>query len=203
MQEKKIKFVKISIFILCCLPLLRLIVAATQAQLGANPLEFITRNTGDWALYILLGTLVITPARKLMGWSWLIRVRRMLGLFAFFYACCHFICFIWFDHFFEWSEMWKDVVKRPFITIGFTAFVLLIPLALTSTNGMIKRIGAKRWQILHRTIYVIAMLAILHYFWMKAGKNDFAQPMIYGAFLVLLLGVRIVWFLQKRRSQSV
>jgi sulfoxide reductase heme-binding subunit YedZ len=201
MHEKNSKLIKASLFIVCCLPLVRLIWAATYNQLGANPLEFITRNTGDWTLYFLLATLTITPLRKIMGWSWLIKLRRMLGLFAFFYAACHFLCFIWFDHFFEWSEMWRDVIKRPFITIGFIAFLLLLPLAFTSTNAMIKRVGAKRWQRIHQLIYVIALLGILHYFWMKAGKQDFAQPILYASVLSILLGLRVFWFWQKRRTQ--
>ena len=125
---------------------------AFKDRLGANPIEFITRNTGDWTLYFLCITLAVTPLRRLGNWNWLIKLRRMLGLFAFFYAALHFTTFLWFDHFFDLDEMLKDVVKRPFITVGFIAFLLLIPLAVTSTNGMVKRLGWKRWQWLHREV---------------------------------------------------
>jgi methionine sulfoxide reductase heme-binding subunit len=133
----------------------------------------------------------------------LIRLRRMLGLFAFFYATLHFTTFLWFDHFFDLQEMWKDVLKRPFITVGFIAFVLLIPLAATSTNGMVKRLGGKRWQALHRTIYIIAPLVIVHFWWMKAGKNDFAQPILFGLIVAGLLTIRVYWRTVQRRNQRM
>jgi sulfoxide reductase heme-binding subunit YedZ len=181
------------------LPFVRLVVFALTDRLGANPIEFITRNTGDWTLYFLCITLAVTPLRRLSKWNWLIKLRRMLGLFAFFYAAMHFTTFLWFDHFFELDEMLKDVVKRPFITVGFTAFVLLIPLAATSTNGMVKRLGARRWQGLHRAIYLIAPLGILHFWWMKAGKSDFAQPILFGTIVGLLLLMRVYWKLVQLR----
>jgi sulfoxide reductase heme-binding subunit YedZ len=131
--------------------------------------------------------------RRFTGWNWLVRLRRMLGLFAFFYASLHFMTFLWFDHFFDVAEMLKDVVKRPFITVGFGAFLLLIPLAATSTNAMIKRLGGKRWQWLHRLIYLVAPLGILHYWWMKAGKNDFSQPILFGLIVAALLLLRLYW----------
>ncbi|MEN3291817.1 MAG: methionine sulfoxide reductase heme-binding subunit [Burkholderiales bacterium] len=184
---------------LALLPFVRLVVFALTDRLGANPIEFITRNTGDWTLYFLCITLAVTPLRRLSKWNWLIKLRRMLGLFAFFYAAMHFTTFLWFDHFFELDEMLKDVVKRPFITVGFTAFVLLIPLAATSTNGMIKRLGARRWQGLHRAIYLIAPLGILHFWWMKAGKSDFAQPILFGTIVGLLLLMRVYWKLVQLR----
>lgn len=198
--------IKAVLFGACLLPFARLALFTVTDQLGANPIEFITRNTGDWTLYFLCLTLAVTPLRRLSGANWLIRLRRMLGLFVFFYASLHFITFLWFDHFFDIDEMLKDVVKRPFITVGFTAFVLLIPLAVTSTNHMIKRLGGKRWQWLHRTIYLIAPLAILHFWWMKAGKNDFEQPIIFGSVIALLLFVRVYWNvllprMQKRRTE--
>lgn len=198
--------IKAVLFGACLLPFARLALFTVTDQLGANPIEFITRNTGDWTLYFLCLTLAVTPLRRLSGANWLIRLRRMLGLFVFFYASLHFITFLWFDHFFDIDEMLKDVVKRPFITVGFTAFVLLIPLAVTSTNRMIKRLGGKRWQWLHRTIYLIAPLAILHFWWMKAGKNDFEQPIIFGSIIALLLFVRVYWNvllprMQKRRTE--
>jgi len=186
------------------LPFARLVLFAFTDRLGANPIEFITRNTGDWTLYFLCLTLSITPLRRLTGWHWLIKLRRMLGLFAFFYVAQHFTTFLWFDHFFDIDEMLKDVVKRPFITVGFTAFLLLIPLAVTSTNGMVKRLGGKRWQALHRLIYIIAPLGILHFWWMKAGKHDFAQPILMGSIVAVLLLARVYWNvvlprLQRRR----
>lgn len=190
---RQLGLIKAAVFSFALLPFARLFVFAFTDRLGANPIEFITRNTGDWTLYFLCMTLAVTPLRRITGANWLIRLRRMLGLFAFFYATLHFTTFLWFDHFFDIDEMLKDVVKRPFITVGFTAFMLLIPLAVTSTNGMVKRLGAKRWQWLHRAVYVIAPLGILHFWWMKAGKNDFAEPTLFGAIVALLLLMRLYW----------
>ncbi|WLI89482.1 protein-methionine-sulfoxide reductase heme-binding subunit MsrQ [Massilia sp. R2A-15] len=188
--------IKAGIFALGLIPVAKMAYLTLTQQL-VEPLEHITRGTGDWVLYFLCITLAVTPLRRFTGWNWLIKLRRELGLFAFFYACLHFMTFIWFDHFFDLAEMWKDVLKRPFITVGFTAFVLLVPLAVTSTNGMIKRLGGKRWQWLHRLIYVIAPLGILHFWWMKAGKHDFQQPIIFGVIVAVLLGVRLYWKLVK------
>jgi len=198
---KQQNLVKASLFILALLPFVRLVVATLTDHLGANPLEFITRNTGDWTLYFLCITLAITPLRRLLNAPFLIKSRRMLGLYSFFYASLHFLTFFWFDHFFDIAEMLTDVVKRPFILVGFTAFILLLPLALTSTNKMIKRIGAKRWQQLHKLIYAIVSLGVLHYFWMKAGKHDLTQPAIFAVVVALLFVIRIYWALQKRRQQ--
>jgi sulfoxide reductase heme-binding subunit YedZ len=186
------KALKASLFVLALVPFARL-AYLTVTQQFVEPLEAITRGTGDWVLYLLCITLAITPLRRLTGWNWVVKLRRMAGLFAFFYAFMHFLAFLWFDHFFDVAEMWKDVLKRPFITVGFTAFVLLVPLAVTSTNGMIKRLGGKRWQLLHKLIYVIAPLGILHFWWMKAGKHNFTQPIIFGVIVALLLGVRVYW----------
>jgi sulfoxide reductase heme-binding subunit YedZ len=196
---KQFKAFKAALFVLALVPFVRLVVFAFTDRLGANPIEFITRNTGDWTLYFLCITLAVTPLRRLSKWNWLIKLRRMLGLFAFFYAVMHFTTFLWFDHFFDLDEMLKDVVKRPFITVGFTAFLLLIPLAATSTNGMIKRLGARRWQGLHQVIYLIAPLGILHFWWMKAGKSDFAQPILFGTIVGLLLLMRVYWKLVRLR----
>jgi sulfoxide reductase heme-binding subunit YedZ len=193
LDARQLKLLKGVLFIAACMPFLRLVIFTFTDQLGANPVEFITRNTGDWTLYFLCITLAVTPLRRFTGWNWLVRLRRMLGLFAFFYASLHFLTFLWFDHFFDIAEMLKDVVKRPFITVGFGAFVLLIPLAATSTNAMIKRLGGKRWQLLHRLIYLIAPLGILHYWWMKAGKNDFSQPILFGLIVAALLLLRLYW----------
>ncbi|HEX7635363.1 MAG TPA: protein-methionine-sulfoxide reductase heme-binding subunit MsrQ [Noviherbaspirillum sp.] len=193
---------KAVLFAAALLPFARLVVFAFTDRLGANPIEFITRNTGDWTLYFLCFTLAVTPLRRLSKWNWLIKLRRMLGLFAFFYAALHFTTFLWFDHFFDLDEMLKDVGKRPFITVGFAAFVLLIPLAATSTNGMVKRLGGKRWQWLHRTIYLIAPLGILHFWWMKAGKHDFAQPILLGLIVAALLLLRVWWSVAQQRVQK-
>lgn len=193
LDARQLKLLKGVLFIAACLPFLRLVIFTFTDQLGANPVEFITRNTGDWTLYFLCITLTVTPLRRFTGWNWLVRLRRMLGLFAFFYASLHFLTFLWFDHFFDVAEMLKDVVKRPFITVGFGAFLLLTPLAATSTNAMIKRLGGKRWQLLHRLIYLIAPLGILHYWWMKAGKNDFSQPILFGLIVAALLLLRLYW----------
>lgn len=190
--------IKAAIFVLALVPLARMVYLTLTGQL-VEPLEFITRGTGDWTLYFLCFTLAVTPLRRLSKWNWLIKLRRMLGLYMFFYGFLHFMTFLWFDHFFDVQEMWKDVLKRPFITVGFIAFVLLIPLAVTSTNAMVKRLGGKRWQWLHRVIYVIAPLAILHFWWMKAGKHNFTQPIIFGVILGVLLLMRVYW----ARSKAV
>jgi sulfoxide reductase heme-binding subunit YedZ len=202
MDAAQLKRLKAVLFLAALLPFARLVVFTFTDHLGANPVEFITRNTGDWTLYFLCITLTITPLRRLSGWNWLIRLRRMVGLFAFFYASLHFLTFLWFDHFFDVSEMLKDVVKRPFITVGFANFLLLIPLAATSTNAMVKRLGGKRWQQLHRLIYLIAPLGILHFWWMKAGKNDFSQPILFGLIVAALLLMRVYWRFGRRPASS-
>jgi sulfoxide reductase heme-binding subunit YedZ len=196
LSNRQLQLLKFVVFILAALPFLRLVFAVYREDLGANPLEFITRNTGDWTLYFLCVTLSLTPLRKLLEWHWLIRLRRMLGLFGFFYASLHFLTFLWFDHFFDLGDMWRDLVKRPFITVGFIAFVLLLPLAITSNNAMIKRLGGKQWQLLHRLIYLIVPLGVLHYFWMKAGKNLLLQPLLFGVLVSVLLGMRLYWRFQ-------
>jgi sulfoxide reductase heme-binding subunit YedZ len=201
LSPRQLFWCRVIVFVLALLPFLRLVYAVYQDALGANPLEFITRNTGDWALYFLCISLAITPLRKILEWHWLIRLRRMLGLYAFFYASLHFLTFFWFDHFFDLSDMWRDVVKRPFITVGFVAFVLLLPLALTSNQWMIRQLGGKQWQLLHRLVYLIAPLGVLHYFWMKAGKNLLLQPLLFAALVSGLLGVRLYWRLQSRMKR--
>ncbi len=204
-SQRQIRLIKIGLFVTALLPFARLVLFTFTGELGANPIEFITRNTGDWTLYFLCMTLSITPLRRLTDWHWLIRLRRMLGLFAFFYGALHFTTFLWFDHFFDVNEMLKDVVKRPFILVGFIAFMLLVSLAVTSTNGMMRYLGGKRWQALHRIIYVIAPLGILHFWWMKAGKHDFEQPILFGSIVAVLLLARFYWNvvlprLRRRRS---
>lgn len=198
---RQLGWIKGAIFALALVPFVRMVVLTVTGQL-VEPLEFITRGTGDWTLYFLCITLAVTPLRKLSKWNWLIKLRRMLGLYVFFYAALHFTTFLWFDHFFDVQEMWKDVLKRPFITVGFAAFVLLVPLAVTSTNGMVRRLGGKRWQWLHRLVYIVAPLAILHFWWMKAGKHNFAQPILFGVIVAVLLGVRLVWRQRQARPQQ-
>jgi sulfoxide reductase heme-binding subunit YedZ len=183
-------------FVLALLPLARLVAGFFLDRLGANPIELITRSTGTWTLTFVLITLAVTPLRTITGMHWLLRLRRMLGLFAFFYACLHFTTYIWFDQFFGWAAIWKDIGKRRFIWMGFSAFVLLIPLALTSTNAAVRRLGAPAWQRLHRLVYVIAICGVIHYWWLV--KKDVTQPMIYGGVLLLLLCFRVVAALRKR-----
>jgi sulfoxide reductase heme-binding subunit YedZ len=196
---KQVSLIKGAVFIAALLPFVWGLWLVLR-QVPVDPLEYITHETGDWALYMLCITLAVTPLRRLSGWNWLVKLRRMLGLFTFFYALLHFIAFLWFDHFFDVAAMLRDVAKRPFILVGFTAFVLLIPLAATSTNGMIKRLGGKRWQWLHKLIYVIAPLAVLHFWWMKSAKNNLAQPTLFLVIVALLLGLRFYWSRVKTRA---
>jgi sulfoxide reductase heme-binding subunit YedZ len=185
-----IRWFKPVVFLACLIPLALLGWKAYSGGLGANPIEVITHATGDWIIRFLLITLSITPIRKLTGRLWLIRYRRMFGVFAFFYGTLHFLTYIWLDKFFDLHEMLHDVAKRRFITVGFTGFVLLIPLALTSTTGWIRRLGGKRWQALHRLIYFSAIAGVIHYWWLV--KADIHLPLEYGAILAVLLGYRIV-----------
>lgn len=202
MQKRTLSALKTAIFMMALAPFVRLVVAAFTDALGANPIETITRSTGSWALYLLCVTLAITPLRRMTGWTWLVRMRRMLGLFVFFYALMHAFAFFWFDHFFDLHEMWRDVLKRPFITVGFIAFLLLIPLAATSNQFAISALGGKGWQRLHRLIYLIAALAVLHFWWMRAGKSDFLEPIVFTAVLALLLGVRLVGARTARKARA-
>ena len=196
-----IRFLKVVVFMACLLPLALLGWDAYTQNLGANPIEKITHTTGDWTIRFLLITLSITPARRLFRLPSLIRFRRMLGLFAFFYGCLHFTTYIWLDKFFDIHAMLHDIAKRKFITVGLTAFVMLIPLAITSTAGWIRRLGGKRWQRLHQLIYVSAICGVIHYLWLV--KADIRRPLEYGAILALLLGYRIiVWGMQKLRTRS-
>jgi sulfoxide reductase heme-binding subunit YedZ len=190
------------VFLACLLPLARLGWKAYMGLLGANPIEVITHSTGDWTLLFLLITLAVTPLRRLSGQPWLIRYRRMFGLFAFFYVTLHFLTYIWLDKFFNVQDMLADIAKRKFITVGFTGFVLLIPLALTSTSGWIRRLGGKRWQALHRLIYAAAICGVIHYLWLV--KADIRKPLQYGTVLAVLLGYRLVsWAVPKLKSQKM
>lgn len=186
-------------FVLCLLPLAYYGWGFWQDALGANPIEAVTRGMGTWTLNLLLVTLAVTPLRKLTGWNMALRLRRMLGLFCFFYACLHLTTYLWFDQFFDWGEIAQDILKRPFITVGMAAFVLLIPLAATSSNWAIRQLGGRRWQALHRSVYAIAILAVLHYSWLV--KADQAQPLLYGGILALLLGIRAFWREKERKEQ--
>jgi methionine sulfoxide reductase heme-binding subunit len=182
------------VFTAATLPFLRLVGAAFFdwfGGLGANPIELLTRSTGTWTLVFLCLTLSVTPIRKITGYTQVAHLRRMLGLFTFFYVCLHFITYIWFDQWFSASSIVKDLIKRPFITAGFLAFVLLIPLAISSTNKMMKRLG-RNWVKLHKLIYLVAPIAIAHYWWHKAGKNALGEPMIYAVIVALLLAYRLV-----------
>lgn len=190
--HRQLLWAKWMVFVLSLLPVLRLIALGLQEKLTANPIEFITRATGDWTLYFLCLTLAITPLRRLTGLTALIRFRRMLGLFTFFYASLHFLTFIWFDHFFDLAEMMLDILKRPFIAMGFSAFMLLVPLALTSNDAMLRQLG-RRWSLLHRLIYPIAILALLHFWWMRAGKHNFAEPLVMSVVIAVLLALRLMW----------
>jgi sulfoxide reductase heme-binding subunit YedZ len=188
--------IKIALFSGCLVPVLALAWRAISGKLGANPIEAVTHTTGDWTLRFLLITLAITPLRRAMRIQALIRFRRMLGLFAFFYGCLHFMTYVWFDKFFDTGAIWKDIGKRPFITIGFLTFVLLIPLAVTSTAGWIGRLGGKRWARLHRLVYVSAAGAVIHYYWLV--KSDVRLPVMYGILLTTLLAFRVTIFVAKR-----
>ena len=181
------KIIKPFIFLLCLLPLTLLSINFYFDELGANPFEVLTRSTGEWALRFLLLTLVMTPLRQLIGASWPMRFRRMLGLFTFLYVCVHLLTYIFLDHFFDWGEIVTDIIKRPYITFGMLAFILLLPLAFTSTKKMMKRLG-KRWKTLHKLVYVIAILGVLHFILLV--KADLREPIIYAFILLGLLLVR-------------
>lgn len=198
MTRKTIAIAKTFIWVACLTPLLRLGWRGLTGGLGANPIEFITLSTGTWTLVFLLATLAITPLRRLSGQSWLIRFRRLVGLFAFFYGVLHFITYVWLDKFFDVQDMIKDVAKRPFITAGFLAFLLLVPLAATSTAGAIRWMGGRRWQLLHRLIYVSGVSAVVHFWWKV--KADVRKPAIYAAVLGILLGLRLVFWIHARLS---
>ena len=189
MSSRKILLLKIAVWIGCFVPLGRLLYKGWTGGLGANPIEFITLSTGTWTLTFLLATLSITPLRKLTGQPWLIRIRRLIGLFAFFYASLHFTTYVWLDKFFDFQEMVEDVMKRRFITAGFLAFTLLVPLAMTSTTWAVRKLGGKNWQRLHRLIYLSAVAGVIHFWWKV--KADVREPAIYAAILGGLLLLRL------------
>ena len=188
------------VFAVCLAPLAWLVWRAATGGLGANPIEASNRFLGDWALRFLMITLAITPARVVFGAPPLIRFRRMLGLFAFAYVCLHLTSYVVLDQFFNWGEIWKDIVKRNFITVGMTGFVLLIPLAATSTNAMVRRLGGRRWRNLHRLVYVVAVAAVVHFYMMV--KADVREPLVYAAIVAVLLGFRIVVAARRRLAKG-
>jgi sulfoxide reductase heme-binding subunit YedZ len=196
----KLRLTKIALFLAALMPLERLLWKASHDGLGANPIEVITHSTGDWTLILILTTLAITPLRRLIHQYWLIGLRRMIGLFAFFYGTLHFLTYIWLDKFFDIHEMLKDIEKRRFITVGFTAFVLMIPLALTSTAWSIRWLGGKNWQRLHRLIYLTGILGIVHYTWLV--KADRRKPIEYGIVLTILLAYRLAIWLSEKGSEK-
>jgi sulfoxide reductase heme-binding subunit YedZ len=198
LSPKQALILKVVLFILSLGPFVRLVVGAFTNNLGTNPVELLTRSTGTWTLVFLCITLGITPVRKLTGWNWLSQYRRMFGLFAFFYVCLHFTTYIWFDQYFDVQSIIKDVIKRPFITVGFLAFVLLIPLAVTSNNYLTRKLGAKRWQALHRLVYPICILGVVHYWWLV--KRDLTQPIIYAVIVAAFLIARLIW--RNRRPKA-
>jgi methionine sulfoxide reductase heme-binding subunit len=191
---------KAVIWVVCLLPAARLLQRGLAGRLTANPIEYITLQTGWWALVLLLLTLAITPVRRLTGWNRVIRLRRLLGLFAFFYASLHFLTYVTLDRFFEFSEIGADILKRPYITVGFLSFLMLLPLAITSTRAWVRRLG-RRWQRLHWLIYPAAALAVLHYYWKRASKADVSEPVVFATILGVLLGLRLMTWIWSRQTR--
>ncbi len=199
MTPHRVRLLKIPVFALCLLPLAKLLLETFELggfSLGANPIEELIHRCGLWGLNFLLITLAVTPARRLLSWNWLLRFRRMFGLFAFFYICLHFTVYAGLDQRFDLAAIGEDIIERPYITLGMTGLLLLLPLALTSTAGMMRRLG-RRWGQLHRLVYVVAVLGCWHFYWQV--KQDVVQPLIYAAVLAALLGIRVAYFWQKRR----
>jgi sulfoxide reductase heme-binding subunit YedZ len=201
LDNKTLARIKTVVFLLALIPLARLGIGAYLDTLGANPIENITRTTGYWTLTFLLISLTLTPLRRMLGWLWLIRLRRMLSLFAFFYACLHFLTYLVLDQFFDWESIIKDIIKRPYITVGFPAFLLMIPMAVTSTDAMIRRLGGKRWRLLHRLVYLCAVGGVLHYWWLV--KKDLTNPVTFAVWLGILFGIRLFYWLRSLRKQQM
>ena len=191
------------VFVLCLLPFAWLFYSALTNQLGANPAEALIRSMGDWTLRFVCIVLAVTPLRVISSTPALARFRRMLGLFAYFYVFCHLLSYSWFDMGFDVPEIARDIAKRPFILVGFSGFVLLTPLAATSFNAVIKAMGARRWQWLHKLVYLVAGLGLLHFFWMRSAKNNFAEVFVYAAIIAVLLGWRVYHFWKKNRLQPI
>lgn len=200
-SPRSLSAIKLSVFFLCLVPAAQLLHGLLTHTLGPNPIEAITLATGIWTLRMLLITLAITPLRRLTRLHWLLRLRRMLGLFAFGWATAHFITWLWLDRFFDLREIAYDILDRPFITVGFSAFLLMIPLAATSTNSAVRRLGGRRWLALHQLVYLIAILGVVHFWWQV--KADTLEPTIYAIILAVLLGLRLIWRQRDRRRQRV
>ena len=198
--NRRVIILKTFVWAACLTPLGLLVFGAITGDLTANPIEYVTHKTGYWALLLLTLTLAVTPLRRLTHYNELIKYRRLVGLFAFFYALLHFLTYIVADQFFDWNAIAADIVKRPYITVGFTAFVLLLLLASTSTKGWVRRLG-RRWQALHRVIYPAAAFAVLHFYWKRSAKSDTADPLLFAVIIAILLAVRIPIWLEKRRSR--
>jgi sulfoxide reductase heme-binding subunit YedZ len=199
LRAAPLRWVKPAVFGLSLLPAAWLAFDAYAGRLGVNPIETVTHSTGDWTLRFILIALCVTPLRWLTGQAWIFRLRRMLGLFAFFYACLHLTTYLWLDQFFIWQDILADIVKRPFITVGFASFVILAALATTSTDGMLRRLG-RRWKTLHRGVYLAAILGVVHFWWLV--KADIREPALYAGLLAVLLGYRVVRALRQRRRQT-
>jgi sulfoxide reductase heme-binding subunit YedZ len=200
-SNKALSLIKAVVFLLALIPLAKLGVGAYLDNLGANPIEKITHRTGYWTLTFLLMTLTATPLKNLFSWYWPIRLRRMLGLFAFFYGCLHFMTYLVLDQFFDWESIAKDIIKRPYITVGFPAFLLMIPLAITSTDSMIRRLGGQRWLLLHRLVYPCAIGGVVHFLWLV--KKDITEPLIFAVLLAGLLGLRVFYRLVNWRKKKL
>ena len=196
-DQKRIRQLKILVFIICLIPLIRLIWLGVQDNLSANPIEFVERSTGYWALLILMVTLALTPLRLMSGVAWPIQLRRMLGLFMFFYACVHILAYLWLDYSFMWSEISKDIIKHPYVLVGFSAFVLTIPLAITSNNAMMRKLKSN-WKKLHQLVYLIAVLGVIHFWWLV--KKDIREPLLFASILLVLLGIRMYYKISKKSS---
>lgn len=201
LQKTTLAWIKTCVFLLALIPLLKLGWAAYEDNLGANPIEKITHTTGYWTLCFVLITLSVTPLRRLSDWQWLMRLRRMLGLFAFFYGCLHFLTYMVMDQYFDWPAILKDIVKRPYITVGFTALLLMIPLAITSNDRMIRMLGGKNWRKLHQLIYLTAIGGVVHFWWLV--KKDLTNPIIFALLLVGLFSIRIFYWLAGLRKQRL
>ncbi len=201
MKRRRIVIIKIIVWAGCLAPLFRLVHKGFTGSLGANPIEFVTLSTGTWTLVLLLVSLAITPLRRLTRQSWLIRLRRLIGLFAFFYGSLHLVTYVWLDKFFDVGEMVHDVLRRPFITAGFVAYLLLVPLAATSTAGAIRSMGGRKWQLLHRLVYVSAVAGVVHFWWKV--KADIREPALYAAVLAVLLGYRLIASVWKSPAATV
>jgi sulfoxide reductase heme-binding subunit YedZ len=200
-SKKQMLVIKLVLFVVCLVPLLRLVWLGADDALSANPVEFVEHSTGFWALFILLSSLSLTPIRLITRCAWPIQLRRMLGLFMFFYACLHLSTYLWLDYSFNWPDIINDIVKHPYVLIGFSAFILAIPLAITSNHAMMRRLG-RRWLQLHRLVYLIALLGVIHFWWLV--KKDIREPLLFASMLFILLAIRIYYkFLMKQRRLTV